>query len=160
MNLKNILFLACLVYTQLSFAADNLDVKEVQFKNLKEESVSLVEGSGKPVLLVFWATWCDSCQKEFVQLNQLQKDFKDKVNIFAVNLDNDKEIVNKFLKANPADFKILTSDSSQKLLKQFSGSEKIPAMIFFDKNLDFVASLKGTKSLHQIQGIIRPLILN
>lgn len=50
MNLKDILFLACLVFAQLNLAADDLDMKEVQFKNLKEESVSLVEGSAKPVI--------------------------------------------------------------------------------------------------------------
>ncbi len=156
---KRVLVFICLFFCQVVCAADDIDMKEVQFKNLKEEAVSLRD-TKRPVVLVFWATWCESCQKEFLVLNQLQKEFKDKVNVFAVSLDNDSETRDRFLKENPAGFQVLTSTLAPKILRQFCGSETIPAMVIFDKDLDFVASLRGTKPLHQIQGILRPLILN
>nr|WP_245614214.1 TlpA disulfide reductase family protein [Legionella massiliensis] len=42
---------------------------------------------GKWVLLNYWASWCQPCLDEIVELNHFYKKNKDKVALFAVNFD-------------------------------------------------------------------------
>ena len=54
----------------------------------------------RPLLLNFWATWCDPCREEFPDLVKLDADYKGKVNFVAVSLDDITDIkseVPKFL---------------------------------------------------------------
>src|SRR5579872_1041096 len=42
---------------------------------------------GRPVLLVFWATWCGICQREMPELNQLEPEFESKgISVVAIHL--------------------------------------------------------------------------
>src|SRR6187399_1835461 len=49
--------------------------------------------SRKPLLVNFWATWCDPCREEFPDLVRLDADYKDKpLNFVAVSLDDITDI--------------------------------------------------------------------
>lgn len=57
-------------------------------KNLKGESVSLADFSGKVILLNFWATWCPPCRREIPSLERLYHLRKDTgFEIVAVSVD-------------------------------------------------------------------------
>ena len=61
---------------------------------------NLLKPSGKPLLINFWATWCDPCREEFPDLVKIGADYKDKINVITVSLDDLAEIDNdvpKFL---------------------------------------------------------------
>lgn len=60
----------------------------------------LLKPSGKPLLVNFWATWCEPCREEFPDLVKLNADYKDKIDFVVVSLDELSEInrdVPKFL---------------------------------------------------------------
>ncbi|MGB7069443.1 MAG: redoxin domain-containing protein [Pyrinomonadaceae bacterium] len=71
--------------------------------------VSLIDASmlkerirphGKPLLVNFWATWCEPCREEFPDLVRINADYKDRINIITISLDEVSEIggsVPKFL---------------------------------------------------------------
>jgi thiol-disulfide isomerase/thioredoxin len=51
------------------------------------------------VVLDMWATWCPPCRASLPHLDKLYQSVKDKgVNVFAVNLQEEQEDVEKFVK--------------------------------------------------------------
>jgi thiol-disulfide isomerase/thioredoxin len=55
---------------------------------------------GKPLLVTFWATWCEPCRDEFPVLVQLSKEYAPKgLSVFGVSLDDnaDMNLVRHFL---------------------------------------------------------------
>jgi thiol-disulfide isomerase/thioredoxin len=60
----------------------------------------LLKPDGKPLLVNFWATWCDPCRDEFPDLVQIDADYKGRIDFITVSLDDLAEIdrdVPKFL---------------------------------------------------------------
>lgn len=53
---------------------------------------NLLKPTGKPLLVNFWATWCDPCREEFPDLVKIGADYKDKIDLITVSLDELSEI--------------------------------------------------------------------
>ncbi len=53
--------------------------------------------SGKPLLLIFWATWCPPCLQEIPVLEQWHKEYSDRFNILAVHVGQPHEPLNEFM---------------------------------------------------------------
>ncbi|MBE9562961.1 MAG: TlpA family protein disulfide reductase [Proteobacteria bacterium] len=60
-------------------------------KTLAGQSVSLQNDSmgDKPVLLIFWATWCPICELEIPEMNELHTNIGDRLSILAINIGKD-----------------------------------------------------------------------
>ena len=61
---------------------------------------TLLNPNGKPLLINFWATWCDPCRDEFPDLVKLDSEYRGKIDFLTVTLDDVEEInraVPKFL---------------------------------------------------------------
>ena len=49
---------------------------------------------GKPLLVTFWATWCEPCRDEYPMLNELAKEYAPQgLKVVGVNLDDDGDII-------------------------------------------------------------------
>ncbi|MGH9572767.1 MAG: TlpA family protein disulfide reductase [Candidatus Acidiferrales bacterium] len=62
---------------------------------------------GKPLLVTFWATWCEPCRYEYPTIVELAKEYKPKgLAVFGVSFDNnaDMHLVRDFLAKNKPDF--------------------------------------------------------
>lgn len=67
----------------------------------------LAKYRGKPLVVTFWATWCEPCRDEFPMLVQLQKQYAPQgLAIFGVSLDDDADmnLVRRFLARNQPGF--------------------------------------------------------
>ena len=70
---------------------------------------------GKIVIVDFWASWCAPCAKSFPVLDELQKKYTDRLVILAVNVDEKKSNMEKFLQKHAVSFTIVR-DAEQKLV--------------------------------------------
>jgi thiol-disulfide isomerase/thioredoxin len=52
----------------------------------------VAEYRGKPLMVTFWATWCEPCRDEFPMVNELVKQYKPKgLAVFGMDMDDDAE---------------------------------------------------------------------
>lgn len=52
----------------------------------------LIKPAGKPLMVNFWATWCDPCREEFPELVELDHKYKGKIDFITVSLDDPDDI--------------------------------------------------------------------
>jgi thiol-disulfide isomerase/thioredoxin len=67
----------------------------------------LAKYRGKPLLVTFWATWCEPCRDEFPMIVELTKQYAPQgLAVFGVSLDDDADmhLVKRFLAKNQPTF--------------------------------------------------------
>lgn len=65
-----------------------LEIKDSDFENTIK--------SNKYVLVDFFATWCGPCKMQAPVLEKLQEEFKDKITICKIDVDNNQDNAKKF----------------------------------------------------------------
>jgi thiol-disulfide isomerase/thioredoxin len=97
--------------------------------------------AGKPLLVNFWATWCDPCREEFPDLVKLDAEYRGKIDFITISLDELTEInrdVPKFLsemKAEMPAYLLKAEDDDAAIAavsKNFTGA--LPFTILFDSS--------------------------
>ncbi len=77
------------------FVRSDTDVRQIDLEGLKK----LLQRDPKdtrPLLINFWATWCDGCREEFPDLVKIDNDYRDKgLNFVAVSLDEAEDVKTK-----------------------------------------------------------------
>ena len=111
-------------------------VKQIDLPGLRK---ALTPSAGKPLLVNFWATWCDPCRDEFPELVKLDAEYKGKIDFITISLDELSEInrdVPKFLAEMKAEMpayllKAVDDDAAIAFVsKEWSGA--LPLTILYD----------------------------
>ncbi len=70
-------------------AADSSVVREINVEEMKK----LVARKGQPLLINFWATWCEPCRAEFPDLVQIDKEYRGRgLEMITFSLDDIADI--------------------------------------------------------------------
>lgn len=118
-------------------AAGSAAVKQIDALGLKK----LLKPAEKPLLVNFWATWCDPCRDEFPDLVKIDNEYRGKIDFVTVTLDEPSEInrgVPKFLaemKAEMPTYLLKTPDETVAIAavaKDWQGG--LPFTILYDKS--------------------------
>ena len=127
--------------------ADPSAVKQIDIVGLKK----LVKATGRPLLINFWATWCPPCVEEFPDLVKIDNDYRGKLDVITVSLDDLAEIdrdVPKFLaemKAEMPAYLLHTKDEStaiRLIAKDWAGN--LPMTVLYD-GMGAVAYMRNGK---------------
>jgi peroxiredoxin len=111
--LKNLMVILLAVYTVEAPAQDTQPMigqaaPLFTLNDMNGKSYSLEQMKGKTTIIHFSTTWCPFCNAEAPNLEQLYKDYKDKgVQVFIVNVMEDKELVEGSLKRFNFSFPVL-----------------------------------------------------
>jgi thiol-disulfide isomerase/thioredoxin len=127
------------------FVADGIkksdDIREINLEGLKK----MLQRDGKdtrPLLVNFWATWCDPCREEFPDLVKLDADYRNKgLNFVAISLDDVTDIktaVPKFLTEMKATMPVvlLNVNDPEPAIKVVDATwdGQLPATFLYDKD--------------------------
>jgi len=82
-------------------APDDLKTTQKRGDSMKEITSTQqfeqeVLNSANPVFVDFWATWCGPCQMVSPIVEELAKEYEDKVNFVKVDVDQNKELASKY----------------------------------------------------------------
>lgn len=137
--------------------------KVIQIDNVA--LAKLVKPNGKPLIINFWATWCDPCREEFPDLVKVDAAYRGKVDFITVSLDDleDKDtVVPKFLsemKAAMPTYLLITpdEDAAMKVVTpEWAGD--LPMTIIFAPNGTTAYLRKGKIRVDAISAEIDKLL--
>jgi len=109
------------------------------------------------VVISFFATWCAPCKKEIPYLEKLQTEFKEKnIRFFLVDVGEEKEKLDKYLKQNNTSLSILHDRYKQTSTK--FGANSLPRLIVIDKEGTIQLIKKGFKDGDSFMKEMRSII--
>jgi peroxiredoxin len=88
----------------------------------------------KPVLLIFWATWCPHCNESVPAINTMHSEppTRDTLAIFALDYRESRERVKAFIASKKVAFRVLLDESGSVARKY--GVVGIPTYILIDRD--------------------------
>ena len=111
-----------------------------QLKNENGIITKLSDYNDKPIFINFWATWCPPCIAEMPAIDNLQKEYADRVAFLLVSYE-DHAVTQKFLKGkglNPHTFQALSKEP------ELLSSNSIPITFIIDKQGQIVVKKTGS----------------
>lgn len=125
-----ILFIDLPAQTKTNFTITTLKNKKVKLDKLYSKG---------PLLISFWALWCEPCKEEMRHLNQIYNKYKDKgFTILGINQDSPKSVskVRAYIATHKINFPIALDPDFQYLQKM--NGQSIPYSLLFDMNGNIV----------------------
>lgn len=119
--------------------------------NLDGKEVSLEDYRGKIVLINFWATWCVYCDREMPDIQKLSDDNDDLV-ILAVDVMEDKKLVEDYIKKGGYDFEVVLDEKGD-IAKTYLVSA-FPTSYFVDKDGILLGGVPGMMTGPQMNEIL------
>ncbi|WP_163582758.1 thiol-disulfide oxidoreductase ResA [Gracilibacillus saliphilus] len=122
-----------------------------------ESSLQLSDLEGKGVMLNFWATYCEPCEREMPYMEELYPKYKEQgVEIVAVSVDATELVIDKFVDHYNLSFPILHDKDSQVL--DAYGIRPLPTTYFIDENGVVVDRVLGELSLERLEGYLQEIV--
>jgi cytochrome c biogenesis protein CcmG/thiol:disulfide interchange protein DsbE len=124
---------------------------------MDENNYSLASLNGKPVVINFWASWCEPCKEEAPELVRLYNEYKEKLEIYAVNLTKNDRVkdVQDFVETYHLNFPVLL-DSEGEIAKKYNVLA-IPTTFFIDSDgriVDQIIGIADKKTLEKKFGML------
>jgi thiol-disulfide isomerase/thioredoxin len=114
----------------------------------------LSEYRGHPLVLNFWATWCEPCRREIPLLQALHREHGDSVQIVGVAVDFQKDVL-PYAKAKGITYPLLMGEKSGlAAVTAFGMDTAFPFTIFADSRGDIVAVKVGELHADEAQLIL------
>lgn len=123
--------------------------------------------NAKPLLINFWATWCDPCREEFPDLVKIDADYRGKIDFITISLDDLEDIngtVPKFLAEMKAEMPayLLNTDNEEAAIgsvsKDWQGG--LPFTLLLNEKGEIVYSRQGKVIIETLRTEIEKLTIS
>ncbi|HEX4545917.1 MAG TPA: TlpA disulfide reductase family protein [Candidatus Acidoferrum sp.] len=120
---------------------------------------------GRPLLVTFWATWCEPCRDEYPMLNDLAKQYASQgLKVVGVNLDDDGDLIlmRRFLARYKPIFpnyrKTAGAEEEFRSTVQPGWNGSLPVSFFYAKDGRKVGRVLGEGKRETYEAAIRSLL--
>ncbi len=126
-------------------------------QDLEGNTFTLSNYKGKGILLNFWASWCEPCEREMPYMNELYETYHEKgVEILALNADETPLVIDAFIQKYDLKFPIL-QDKGQKILRLYN-VQPLPTTVLINKDGQVVQVVTGTQTKQDIEELLQEII--
>ncbi|WP_334073334.1 MULTISPECIES: TlpA disulfide reductase family protein [Paenibacillus] len=131
---------------------------EFSLPGLDGETYKVGGERNKPLLLNFWASWCDPCKEEAPDLVKLADKYSDTLDVLAVNVTfYDKlDKAKAFVKEYGYTFPVLL-DEKEEVYRKYNGIA-FPTNVLIDKDGKIQDVIVGTLPAEELEAKIRKLV--
>jgi peroxiredoxin len=113
--------------------------------NLDGKKINLSDFRGKPVLITFWATWCDSCKEELPILEKFSGGKKDELTVLMITIDGErKRAAQKIINENKITLPVLLL-LKEKVMDQYGVRGWVPQTYLIDQEGMLVGKIVGQR---------------
>lgn len=120
------------------------EIWETHFLDRVGTQQKLSRPDERPVVVNFWATWCEPCREEMEDLSVLAEKWKGKIDFVGVAVDN-PAAVEKFLEKRKMAYSIVVGQADVLALMQSEGNELggLPFTVIYDKKGKQIMHISG-----------------
>jgi len=113
--------------------------------SLDGKQISLSEFKGKPVLITFWATWCESCKEELPVLNKFCVGKEDQLVWLLIVIDGErKKAAQKIVNQNKITLPVLLL-LKEKAMDQYGVRGWVPQTFIIDREGRLLGKIVGPR---------------
>jgi thiol-disulfide isomerase/thioredoxin len=125
---------------------------DFKLDDLDGKPLTLTGSHGRVILLNFWATWCGPCREEIPDLIELQKKYKDRLQIIGISVDDDDaSVVKKVVDATGINYPVAMA--SPEVRMAYGGIGALPTSFVLDSEGRVVQKHEGLRDplLYEIE---------
>jgi thiol-disulfide isomerase/thioredoxin len=111
---------------------------------------------GKVLILDFFATWCPPCRAEIPHLVHLQEKYKDKIQIFSILMEENKDNLEleEFIKEFKINYPVLNSKENFFLSQALGGIRSLPTLVVYDTKGGYFTHYLGAAPEEMLESAI------
>jgi thiol-disulfide isomerase/thioredoxin len=148
-----LLLVVCLCLAISGLAGDREPAPRFNAKTTAGEKFTNDSLKGQVVLLQFWTTWCPYCRREQPLLDSLDQEFRDKgLVVLAVDVNESKKTVKKYLQENPRSCRIVLTDDTN--LAAMYAANSYPIYVVIDREGNIVAIQHGARGERPLRSLL------
>lgn len=134
--------------------SDKVMAPDFALNDMDGNSIKLSDYKDKIVVLNFWAVWCKYCIKEMPDLDKLNKELNDEGDgvVLAVNVQESKETVQKYLDSNDFDIKVVLDENGT--VVDTYGVDGFPTTFLVNKDGSVYAYIPGLTDIDTLRTLI------
>ena len=141
------------------------EVKDLEIIDGARYLALVKERRGKPLMVSFWATWCEPCRDEYPMVVDLARQYGEKgLRVIGVSLDEDAEVglMRRFLaRAAPGFPNYRKKPGNEEIfinLINTKWSGALPATLFYSRDGQLVAQIVGEAKRETFEAAIQKVI--
>lgn len=159
-----VFLLGLVLYGILSYPTDSAPIEksnsqapDFSLQDVEGNQITLSSYQGqKPVMLVFWATWCSFCAQELEDLKEFTERHKEDVQVIAVPSGEVKRTVEEYIAEKDINFLMLLDETKQ-VWNEY-GVRGTPSHFLINKEGKIFVKKPGLSTLEDLEKMLLMII--